>query len=299
MNLKEQILLQVQSNKVVNLLAAPEFNAFAFTDNIKNVIRQVAKGVCDEADTRALVKHCVQAALASFYAVNQFYSFDRAAVEALEELYLKLLKDITQQRSDAINYTFLEAQHLKRLKQWLLCYYPEAALLYHANDPAIEKPVICAEYNPALQIEILGINEKALMEPILDIGCGKELHLVKYLQDKGYEVYGLDREATPSATTFQESWLEFTYKPRYWGTVISHLGFSNHFLHQHLRQNGLFLQYASTYMKILYSLQESGQFYYTPHLPFIERYLDPVEFNVETKQVAGTSFHATAVTRVF
>jgi SAM-dependent methyltransferase len=298
MNLKKQISLQVQSNNTVNLLAALDINGFGFTENIKNIIKQIAQGVYDEANKKLLAQHSAQMALSSFYAVNQFYTFDRNAINALEELYVELLKDISHQSADAINYSFLERQHFYRLQQWLLQFYPDAALLYPVDKPFIEKPVVCAEYMAALQLEVLGIKEEALIGPVLDIGCGKEQYLVKHLQKKGIETFGLDREATPSATAFQQSWLEFDYKPRYWGTIISHLGFSNHFLHQHLRQNGLFLPYAGTYMKILYSLQSGGRFYYTPHLPFIEIYLDPGEFTVETLPVEGTTFHATVITRV-
>jgi 2-polyprenyl-3-methyl-5-hydroxy-6-metoxy-1,4-benzoquinol methylase len=44
-----------------------------------------------------------------------------------------------------------------------------------------------------LQLDILQINIKQLMQPILDIGCGTKGHLVIYFEHQGLEVYGIDR----------------------------------------------------------------------------------------------------------
>lgn len=59
-----------------------------------------------------------------------------------------------------------------------------------------------------------------------------------------------------------------------WGTIVSNLGFSNHFNHHNLREDGNFIKYAKTYMNILYSLKPGECFHYAPDLPFIEKYLD-------------------------
>jgi len=299
METKDRIALQVQSNQHLNLLASIEVASFEFTESIKELILQIAQEQWHKQELTELIDLCVKTALASFYEVNQYYYFDRAACTELERIYFQLVLDIKEQRSGSIDFHSLGSKHFLRLKHWLLQYYPEAHHIYPSEIPKIEQPVVCAEYSAALQLEVIGIDINTLVEPILDIGCGKEQQLVTYLQQKGFAAYGLDRMVNESATSFQESWLEFDYKPHHWGTIISHLGFSNHFLHQHLRQSELALQYATTFKRILTSLKEGGTFYYTPGLPFIESYLSSVEFKVETKQVKGTIFQASSITRLF
>ncbi len=145
---------------------------------------------------------------------------------------------------------------------------------------------------------MLGICDRELPGPVLDIGCGKQPYLVRHLRQQGIVAYGIDRETEPSDLTFQNCWLEFSYRPQHWGTIISHLGFSNHFLHHHLLKGGQHQQYATTYRQILHALKKGGRFYYAPDLPFIECWLDPEEFFVQKKPIADTPFQAVVVTRL-
>ena len=298
MELNEQIVQQVQFNAKRNLMASAAAAGFDFTADTKQLIEEMAQKQWDEPTKNKLIDHTVKVVLASFYEVNQFYYFDASAAAQLRLLYVQLLNEIEALDAASIDFSSLRDQHFTRLQQWLLHHYPDAKLLYPEGMPFIERPVVCAEYSAATQLQVLGIQEATLVEPILDIGCGKEQHLVNYLQQKGLQAFGIDREVPPTAFTFQASWLDFSYQPNYWGTIISHLGFSNHFWHQHLRQGGLFLPYAATYRRILESLKKGGSFYYTPHLPFVEPYLDPVAYDVRAKQVESTPFKTTIITRL-
>lgn len=115
---------------------------------------------------------------------------------------------------------------------------------------------------------------------------------------KGFEVFGIDREVIPAQTIFNESWLEFDYGVSSWGTIISHLGFTNHFRHHHVKISGGHLQYANTFLRILHALKIGGSFYYAPDLPFIEAFLNPLQFSVTKNLITGTPFYSSCIKRL-
>ena len=93
---------------------------------------------------------------------------------------------------------------------------------------------------------------------------------------------------------FQINWLESTFPSNTWGTVISHMAFSNHFTHHHLKTDGKFEAYARKYMEILNALKVGGSFIYTPGLSFIEELL--IASNDSFAVEAGR--YTTKVTRI-
>ncbi|KAF5030830.1 hypothetical protein DSECCO2_634070 [anaerobic digester metagenome] len=133
---------------------------------------------------------------------------------------------------------------------------------------------------------------------MLDIGCGKSFSLVRHLRDNKINACGFDRFPSDVPYIFQSDWLSFNYGNGTWGTIISHLGFSNHFRHHHFRQDGNYIGYAQTYMKILSSLKPGGCFHYCPDLPFIEEFLDPSMFSVTRLQTANDAFQTVIVRRL-
>ena len=166
--------------------------------------------------------------------------------------------------------------------------------LYENAGPFIE-PVACSEYSAALQLGILAIDPESLMQPVLDVGCRKEGNLVKFLEKQGIEVCGIDRFSFEATNLFTCDWLEFDFGRSKWGTIISNLGFSNHFNHHHLREDGHYIAYAKAYMDILHGLKPGGSFYYAPDLPFIEKYLDKEQFQVSSHAVEGVDYYASVV----
>ena len=158
--------------------------------------------------------------------------------------------------------------------------------------------VTCSEYSAALQSEILYLKDIQLSEPILDIGCGKTANLVKYLRGKGFEAYGIDRFSDDSFFIEKTDWLAFDYGNEKWGTIVSNLGFSNHFVHNHLREDGDFIGYAKKYMEILHSLKVGGCFCYAPDVPFIEKSLDRKAFLIKKHHIENLSFQTTIITKL-
>ncbi len=83
----------------------------------------------------------------------------------------------------------------------------------------------------------------------------------------------------------QADWLEAPLEPGAWGTVISHMAFSNHFQFHHRYRHGSVEPYARRYMAVLRALRPGGSFCYAPGLPFIEAYLAPERFRLSRKWI--------------
>ncbi len=145
----------------------------------------------------------------------------------------------------------------------------------------------CSEYSPALQTEILRLDPASIFGPLLDLGCGEQANLVRYLRGHGVESYGIDRFAPENEPgVYRGDWLEETLGRERWGTVISHMAFSHHFLHHHLKGSDAIRDYALRYMAILAALKPGGSFIYSPGLPFIEELLPADRYQVETSMLA-------------
>jgi len=146
--------------------------------------------------------------------------------------------------------------------------------------------LICAEYSPALQLRVLGLDAARLAEPVLDLGCGSRVALVRELRGLGKEAHGLDCAVSGDPLVLYGDWLDVELGQRRWGTVISHMGFSTQFLRHHLRRGPGAERYARRYMDVLASLRPGGLFVYAPGLPFFEPLLPPERYAVVRRPVA-------------
>ncbi len=272
--LKREIDRQIHSNRGKNLFHESAMFSMEFIKSGAGLSTRLA-GLTDEQLT-ILADYATQKSLEEFCRINQYYTFDPKATDELKGIYIQLFSAIKQQGGPG---TASPEAHYENLRQWLLKTNPFAGVIYPDMDQELE-PAHCHEYSAGLQLEILRLGISNLVEPILDIGCGKQGNLVQYLRSQELEAYGIDRFAGGAPYLYQSGWFEYDYGTLHWGTVISHLGFSNHFVHHHLRNDGDYLKYAAIYMKILASLRPGGRFYYAPSLPFIEQWLDKTRFNV-------------------
>jgi SAM-dependent methyltransferase len=140
--------------------------------------------------------------------------------------------------------------------------------------------VICSEYSPELQFEVLGLSLNSLRAPLLDVGCGVQAQLVAWLRARSIEAFGLDRDANGDHLV-EADWLEYAFEPSQWGMIVSHLGFSLHFLHHHLGSAEQAARYAKKYLEILRALRPQGIFAYAPAVPFFEQVLPRSHFRVQ------------------
>jgi len=126
---------------------------------------------------------------------------------------------------------------------------------------------------------VLGLGTASISKPVIDIGCGAHATLVRALSLLGIDAHGIDRVVT-SELASQADWLSYPYGRARFGTVLSHLGFTLHFLHHHMAAGETAYEYARAYMAILGSLTVGGRFVYTPGLPFLETLLDASMYRV-------------------
>jgi hypothetical protein len=241
-----------------------------------------------------LIDYATDKAIEEFCRVNQYYSFDSQTKNDLKKIYSDLF-EIFQTKTDSIEN--ISRNHYDKLKKWLKKSNPFAEKVYK-NAGRKVNPVACSEYDPDFQINILRIDIEHLMEPVLDIGCGMHGYLVNYLNNQGINVLGIDRFEFPSSNLITADWLEYNYGKEKWGTIVSNLGFSNHFNHHNLREDGNYIAYGKTYMNILHSLKIGGCFYYAPDLPFIEKYLDNKQFALRKYEINEYDFKTTIIKRL-
>ncbi len=143
----------------------------------------------------------------------------------------------------------------------------------------------CAEYTAGFQLEILGLGDGPIRGPFLDIGCGEKASLVREVRARGVEAVGIDQymDAGADSVAIRANWLEFSFIPDYWGTVVSHMAFSNHFVRAARGDPELAALYHAVYREILESLRPGGTFRYAPALPRAEAFIDRSRFSLERR----------------
>ncbi|MBC9910267.1 class I SAM-dependent methyltransferase [Chitinophaga varians] len=276
-------------------------NDIAWTDVTRRLTTDGAPEILalrDADKATAVVDYLTNSARRTFCAVNQYFDMATANTNALREVYTALVEDmVTAASIGCFREAQLTARHTKRLQRWLQRTHPFLETHY-ANAGAQLEPVVCAEYAAALQLNVLRLDPATLMGPVLDIGCGPQAALVRLLRQQGIAAYGVDRFiASPEVYLKAGDWLDFVLPAGSWGTIVSNLSFSNHFLHHHHRNSPDCARYAVKYMEILRALRPGGRYHYAPSLPMVEKYLSPEEFTVSTTPVTA-QFSGTVVTRM-
>ena len=254
-------------------------------DRIREVLRHELNNP-SASNQQSLVSLFVTTTKEFIYQQNQFVSLSAKDQAELVGLYRQFLADtiniLTEDRNpqeiEQLYQVVLE-DHFHYLKTFI------ANLGQSQGANLIYQQVVCEEYPASLQLKILGIDRKTLQEPILDIGCGKHGTLVTYLREYGLDAYGIDRLVMPLEYLIETDWLDFQFDPSAWGTIISHMAFSNHFTFHHLYRNGTPEIYAKKYIEVLASLKPGGDMFYAPGLPFIEQLLPATNFTVTSKNV--------------
>jgi hypothetical protein len=291
-NLKKSIDAQIASNQGKNLFhdGVPASNEFVvlLVDNLKDINNLLAE------QEQELIEYTTDKVLQEFCRINQYYSFGADERKALSDIYTVLFSNIRNSNS---SIAALSEAHFTNLRNFIDKTNPFAGKIYPYKEKDLN-PVVCHEYSAEFQIEILHLKVEELMEPVLDIGCGRQGNLVKYLRAEGVEAYGFDRLHADLPFLTSADWLEFQYGASKWGTIISNLGFSNHFHHHHLREDGDFLKYAEKYIEILRSLKPGGCFHYAPGLPFIEQHLNQAEYQLSQHNTSLSDYTATVVCRL-
>jgi len=287
----ENIDSQIEFNQSKNIFL-DNLDIFQFAKETVKAISDIDRLTPDSK--QSLIDYATDKAIEEFCRVNQYYSFDLKAKNNLRKIYSDLFENF-QTKTNSIED--ISKNHYEKLKSWLKENNPFAEKIYKNSDEKVSQ-VACSEYSPELQIDILQIDVKHLMQPVLDIGCGVNGYLVNYLKNQGIEVLGIDRFKFTTSNLITADWLEYDYGKEKWGTIVSNLGFSNHFNHHNLREDGNYIEYGKTYMNILNSLKVGGCFYYAPDLPFIEKYLDNKQFDLRKYEINECDFKTTKIQKM-
>lgn len=291
-NFQENIDHQLAFNEGKNLFYKGILHSLRFSPETLKAI-DCFKPISEESE-HLLIDYSANRVLEEFCKVNQYYTFDKPARENLRTIYADLFTNLKNRKTPV--ETIAET-HYENLAKWLVATNSFAVKAYASKENKVE-PVACSEYSSELQMEILQLDVPQMMEPVLDIGCGKEGNLVLKLRNCGIEAYGFDRFAYSNSFLTQSDWFEYEFKNEHWGTIVSNLGFSNHFKHHHLRNDGNFIGYAKKFMDILGSLKIGGSFHYAPDLPFVEQYLDETKYQLTRQSVGNYDFKAVIIKRV-
>jgi len=288
---------QITEKSGENLQEDKKTLSLPFFETTQSLIEKFKKH--DIQSEELLIDFLTDEALRKFCTMNQYFSFNTKSVNELKLIFKELNEKIKDPYSLADQQVLerLTHEHNQKINDWLMQTNAFAGKMY-APDQDNVQPVACSEYAPDLQLEILQIDLKKLRQPVLDVGCGREINLVNYLREKEFEVYGIDRFDNDNPYYQKTDWLEYDFGIQKWGSIISNLGFSNHFIHHNLRVDGNYREYARKYMEILDSLLSGGSFYYAPDLPFIEKHLDRFKYECTTFSIPGYKFKASRVTRI-
>lgn len=287
----ENIDSQIEFNQSKNIFL-DNLDIFQFAKETVKATSDIDRLTPDSK--QSLIDYATDKAIEEFCRVNQYYSFDLKAKNNLRKIYSDLFENF-QTKTNSIED--ISKNHYEKLKSWLKENNPFAEKIYKNGDEKVSQ-VACSEYSPELQIDILQIDVKHLMQPVLDIGCGVNGYLVNYLKNQGIEVLGIDRFKFTTSNLITADWLEYDYGKEKWGTIVSNLGFSNHFNHHNLREDGNYIEYGKNYMNILNSLKVGGCFHYAPDLPFIEKYLDNKQFDLRKYEINEYDFKTTKIKKM-
>jgi len=296
-NIKQHIREQIAFNTGKNLMADDQINSLQLIQVTESLVEKIQQ--LDAESEKEMIDFLTDEALQEFCRVNQYFAFNAASVTELKDIYRQLNQSIKDLPGNAVQEKLntISEVHYRNLCDWLVHTNAFAGTMYSNNENNV-KPVACSEYTPELQLNILRIDLKSLKQPVLDVGCGREMNLVNYLRDQGIEAYGIDRFDNDNPYYVKTDWLEYTFEPDNWGSIISNLGFSNHFIHHNLRSDGNFREYALKYMEILGSLKTGGTFYYAPDLPFIEKHLERMKYRHTGYSIDGSEFKTSRIERI-
>jgi hypothetical protein len=239
-----------------------------------------------------LIRNLENIFFSQIYQHNQYIELPKNYHKKIKDLYelltntiITLLKKRSISNQILIMLSELLSEHYTLLLDTLV-YFSKLMNEDDFNINIASDSVICSEYSAEFQIKLLGLDVANLKEPILDLGCGKHMNLVKFLKDLGYEVFGLDRNAVSKEDNLIASgWFDYKFKKNFWGTILSQMAFSNHFIFNHFYLYGKPELYAKLYMSILASLKVHGSFYYSPGLPFIEEHLPKENYQITRNKI--------------
>jgi hypothetical protein len=228
------------------------------------------------------------------YFINQFIQISEQKRRGLESIYRHTWQRIVETKSIQ---AILKDYHYPHLTNWIASLYPQSFLKHLRDLPTIGH-IVCEEYSPQLQIDLLRLDVQTLRQPLLDIGCGSRAGLTRHLRALGIDAYGIDRQIEQGETYLQQTdWLDYELDPDTWGTIVSNMAFTNHLHYVGCHNPAQLELYLQKFKEMIEALTIGGSFHYAPSVPLVEERLDPTVYRVECFEAVG-EIHMTRITKI-
>ena len=231
----------------------------------------------DELDR--FVSETARKVIGALIGANQYLHFSKEHIQQFKAMYRRFFEEMFLRAGEddtgdpgCGRIAALFQVHYRRVRKFLIDTNGREIFKKYREQPYLIE-VVCAQYGAEFQAKLMGLAGEAIKEPVLDIGCGKDAYLVQYLRARGIQAYGVDRSVQTAAYTTNADWFEFPFVPNRWGTIVSHMAFSNHFGHHFFRRDGEYAAYILKFTEILQSLKVGGRFIFSPSIPFAEKAL--------------------------
>jgi hypothetical protein len=275
--MKEIIDNQIQINGKLNLLFKQLNTEVKIDDKFKEKLIELKNHNGNVTD---LIDYTVKRTVDTIFQLNQYLDISNGEIEILKRIYQETWETLQEN-----NFNNTIGEHHQKLSKWISKFYPPDFSEALENNRTIGS-VKNREYSAEFQTAVFDISLADLKEPIIDIGCGKNGHLVNKINELKKHVVGLDRIINEEkGFLFEINWFDFYFEPKKWGTIISNMSFANHLQFTFNHDIGNIYRYYVKYKEILESLKLNGEFIYAPSLPFIEERLDRTRFSVIRKEI--------------
>lgn len=130
-----------------------------------------------------LIEFTIDRTLSAIYRTNQYIEITKEKRHQLKSIYVTTYRDV-----DEANVKERLKIHYKNLSNWLRELYPENFIDSLSGEPEIGS-VVNSEYSADLHLQILNLQHYKLIEPIMDLGCGKSAFLAERLR-QSYNLHG-------------------------------------------------------------------------------------------------------------
>jgi hypothetical protein len=288
---------QIDLNKTKNMLYSQLGEIIEIDPDFLAALEELIAGDQREFSERELqdaISFASGMLLKRLYFVNQFLQIDEQKKHTLESIYLHTWQRIVETKDIQ---PALKEYHYPELTNWIASLYPPSFLEPLREGPTIGQ-IVCEEYSPHVQIDLLRLDVRALKQPLLDIGCGSTAGLTRYLRTLGIQAYGIDRHIEKKETYLQQtSWMDYEFKPDTWGTIISNMAFTNHLLYVKNHDRAQLKLYLQKFKQIIESLMVGGRVHYAPNVSFIEERLDVSRYRAERFEVVR-EIHMTRIMKI-
>lgn len=271
-------------------IACSEYNYWLLSKK-SAVVLQFLNKIEEQGRIEVFLEMLSERIMDIFLTSNQYLAGDKQHFNNTKNVYRQFvidIKNLCEQKSIAkkdIEKVF--SAHYDRLRRCISDNNGQGMVEEYTKSPTIV-PKICAEYSASLQLDVLGLDIEKIKQPVLDIGCGSGAPLVAYLRANGVEAIGLDRNVKQTDYLIASDYLDYDFKSKKYGTVVSHMAFSNQLWYATQKCSVHAQRYFHKFIEILYSLKPGGCFVYSPGIPFMEAQL-PKGFQIKKVYVFENS----------